>query len=122
VIINLTTHGITGELESFGVVEPPPTVKDELIYASTFKSLPTKEEMESRIGEIVDAIKDLYPAEGQEVLIGGPAFFMSTLEKGLKAFGYKPVYGFYKRIQERVVEGGVRKKKSIFQLVGFVKP
>lgn len=116
-IINLTQHMATPEQIEAGVYEPKN--KDSVIKNLTFEELP------NHIGIMVRAVNlaNIAKKEGAEcAMIGGAPYLMSALEKALKMFEIKPVYGFTKRESVEIVEadGGV-KNASVFKHAGFIE-
>lgn len=115
-IVNLTQHQATEAQKEAGVVESIcPSVVNILL---TFDSIPTKQEMKSRAGDLVLLAID---SGAKEAMIGGAPFFMSTLEKALKDAEIKPLYAFSKResVDEPQEDGSVR-KTTVFNHLGFV--
>lgn len=118
-IINFTQHNATPEQIQAGVVDIIPTsIRSEFL---TFTDIPSAEEIRIAAQEAVNYIGTVSKG-GERVMIGGAPFFISALERELKAAGYTPVYAFSERISVDVVQSdGTVVKTSRFAHKGFVE-
>ena len=123
-ILNLTQHAATPEQISEGVVDLPPSQRQELQRLLTFDTLPTKAD----IGGRAEAIADLAMAIDMErdqgpisAMIGGAPFLMFSLEWELREAGIEPLYAFSVResVDQPQPDGSVR-KVAVFRHLGFV--
>lgn len=130
-ILNLTQHNATPDQVKAGVVNVREEDKALLQELLTFDNIPTADEMEARAQDLA-VFALTYDITGSEemdnsevnclhVMIGGAPFFMSFLEKALKANYLIPMYAFSKRevIEEPHLDGTVL-KKQVFKHLGFV--
>lgn len=123
-IINLTQHNATADQIAAGVIEPSPEDKKIIQNGLTFDELPSAEEMEWRAYGLATLVTNMGAANASHhtVMIGGAPFFMSFLEKALKAQGHRPVYAFSRRESvDQVLEDGSIRKVAIFKHLGFVE-
>lgn len=123
-IINLTQHAATPEQINAGVIEPAPEDKKIIQTSLTFEELPSAEELEWRAYGLATLVTNMGAANASHhtVMIGGAPFFMSFLEKALKAQGHRPVYAFSRRESvDQVLEDGTVRKTSVFKHLGFVE-
>lgn len=114
-ILNLTQHDSTQDQYAAGVVEPAD--KSEIKSLLTFNHLPSLQDMTDR------AEKLAHLSEGYDyVMVGGAPYFMSSLEKALKAKGITPLYAFSQRecVEVHNPDGSVS-KTFIFKHEGFVE-
>lgn len=118
-IINFTQHAATAEQIAAGVSDVIPTaIRSEFL---TFKEIPTSEEIRIAAQEAVNYIGTVSKG-GERVMVGGAPFFMSALERELKAAGYTPVYAFSERVSVDVTQpDGTAVKTSRFAHKGFVE-
>ena len=115
-IINLTQHASTPDQVLDGVVEPEN--KGAVQSALTFDAIPSKSEMNDR-AELLTRIAS--ESGYKKAMIGGAPFFMSTLERELRAAGITPLYAFSVRDSvEKHDENGVVIKSNVFRHIGFV--
>lgn len=114
-ILNLTQHFATADQVKVGVEEP--VHKDRIQSLLNFVEIPTEMGMKSRAEKLA-----YYAAEDgyDKAMIGGAPYFMSHLEKALKAKGIIPVYAFSARISTECeqADGSVR-KVNVFKHIGF---
>lgn len=117
VIANLTQHDSTPEQKAQGVVEP--SDKQSIRGLLTFNAIPSKEEMAERASKLADVAVN---EKAEAAMIGGAPYFMSALERALKAEGIKPLYAFSARESVDVAQpdGSVR-KVAVFRHLGFVE-
>ena len=115
-IINLTQHASTPDQVLDGVVEPEN--KGAVQSALTFDVIPTGDEMSER----AELLARIAAESGyKKAMIGGAPFFMSTLERELRAAGITPLYAFSVRDSvEKHDENGVVIKSNVFRHIGFV--
>lgn len=114
-ILNLTQHFATADQVKVGVEEP--VFKSQIQNLLNFKEIPTEMGMKSRAEKLASyASADGYA----KAMIGGAPYFMSHLEKALKAKGIVPVYAFSARVSSEYedVDGSVKKVNS-FRHIGF---
>ena len=114
-ILNLTQHMATPDQVKAGVHEP--VHKDRIQSLLNFVEIPTEMGMKSRAEKLA-----YYAAEDGYVkaMIGGAPYFMSHLEKALKAKGIIPVYAFSARISTECEQAdGSVKKVNTFKHLGF---
>ena len=114
-ILNLTQHMATPDQIKAGVHEP--VHKDRIQSLLNFAEIPTEMGMRSRAEKLAYyASQDGYG----KAMIGGAPYFMSHLEKALKAKGIIPVYAFSARESQEVEQayGSVR-KINVFKHLGF---
>lgn len=118
-IINLTQHALTPEQIEAGVVEPAGSLKEEIIKALTFTSLPTKDEVIERARDLA-GLADFNAAGG--ALIGGAPYLMGYLQDALKMRGIKPLYAYSERVSlEKTNPDGSVTKTAVFKHKGFVE-
>ena len=114
-ILNLTQHRASLDQKKVGVID----LQDEHIKALkellNFTEVPAQIDLEVRSFELVRMITENYSSK--RVMIGGAPFFMSHLERELKAVNIQPLYAFSKRVVSE--KDGV--KTSTFHHEGFVK-
>lgn len=122
-IWNLTQHPATPEQIAAGVVDLPPSLIPSLQRLLTFEDIPSNTEMIDRSYEIAELAAKAGAANGDEAMIGGAPFFMSTLERTLMVEDLEPVYAFSKRDSiEEVQPDGTTVKRSVFRHAGWVRP
>jgi membrane carboxypeptidase/penicillin-binding protein len=115
-VINLTQHSAAVEQTESGVVEPQK--KAAVQAALTFDAIPSAEEMAQRAEFLAAIAKE---SGCVKAMIGGAPFFMSALERALKAHGIAPIYAFSQRESvETIKEDGSVIKTNVFKHVGFV--
>ena len=116
-ILNLTQHDSTSEQVLAGVVEP--SDKAAVRGLLTFNAIPSKEEMAEKASKLAAVAVN---EKCGSAMIGGAPYFMSALERALKAEGIKPLYAFSVRESVDVAQpdGSVR-KMAVFRHLGFVE-
>lgn len=119
-ILNLTQHPASAEQKEVGVVDHPKLA--ELKALLTFEELPTPADLVDRARAIVELI----PPEYTKVMIGGPSWFMSTLESeiyGLTEGAVLVGHAFtFRRSVESIDDEGNVVKTSKFMHEGFIYP
>ena len=123
-IINLTQHVATAEQLAAGVIEPSVEDKKNIQALLTFDNLPSVEDLEGRAYSLATLVTNMGAANASHhtVMVGGAPYFMSFLEKALKAQGHKPVYAFSRRRSvDQLQPDGTVKKVAVFQHLGFVE-
>jgi len=88
-IFNLTKHRSTWREQKMGVIEPTWKVKKDIIALMSFSVMPDQIMLEDRAHELAGIAK---LSGCKKALIGGPAFFMSTLEMTLIYEKIEPVF------------------------------
>ena len=88
-IFNLTKHFTNWEERKMGVIEPGKKAKSDIIALLSFSVLPDQLMLDDRAHELAGIAK---LSGCKKALIGGPAFFMSTLEMALCYHGIEPVF------------------------------
>jgi len=88
-IFNLTKHYATWRERKMGVIEPGWKVKRDIIALLSFSVLPDQLMLDDRAHELAKIAK---LSGCKKVLIGGAAFFMSTLEMALCYHGIEPIF------------------------------
>lgn len=88
-IFNLTKHRSSWREQKMGVLEPTWKVKRDIIGLLNFPVMPDQIILEDRAHELAGIAK---LSGCKKVLIGGAAFFMSTLEMTLCYEGIEPVF------------------------------
>lgn len=116
-IVNLTQHDSTLEQQDQGVVEPSDKVAVRNLL--TFNDIPSREQMLVRASKLAAVAVNM---KAEAAMIGGAPYFMSALERALKAQGVKPLYAFSARESVDVAQpdGSVR-KMTVFRHLGFVE-
>lgn len=116
-ILNLTQHVASTEQISAGVVEPAD--KPAVSKLLTFDAAPDGAELARRAGELAAMAA---VAGASAAMIGGAPFFMSALERALKATGVRPLYAFSTRESvETVLPDGSTRKTQVFRHTGWVE-
>ena len=126
-IINLTQHAATKDQQKAGVVD----IADSDLLAGlhdalTFQDPPSKEELDNRARYIAELACLAFSEDGNthptEAMIGGAPFFMSHLERALKAIHIRPLYAFSRRevVETKAEDGGVQ-KTAIFKHIDFIE-
>jgi hypothetical protein len=128
VILNLTQHEATQEQREAGVIDLSPEKQEELKRLLTFEELPAPDDLVERSNAIaelaVEIANDSTDCDSPaRAMIGGPSFFMGSLEAALLLHGIKSLYAFSKResIEETLPDGSVR-MLNVIRHVGFVRP
>ena len=118
-IINLTQHASTPEQREAGVVDLPEKSLAEVRKLLTFNSIPTAFEMWGR----ATAIAEIAEKEGaKKAMIGGPPYFIVSLEKALSWKGIESLYAFSIRESKEVQKkDGSVEKINVFRHAGFVE-
>lgn len=118
-LLNLTQHKTTKEQAEAGVVDLPEDARGALCTLLTFESLPDMVQLEERAREVVKIAKLQH---ANKAMIGGAPFFMGTLERHLKAAGFRVFYAFSRResVEQTLTDGSV-KKVNVFRHLGFVE-
>jgi len=126
-ILNLTQHPATETQKQAGVVDLRGDELATLKELLTFNAPPSQTEMEARAHDVAKLVMFNGLGEGDDdpvflsAMIGGAPFFMSTLERELKADHITPVYAFSERVTEEYTdEAGAVHKKNVFRHAGFV--
>ena len=88
-IFNLTKHYASWEEHKMGVVEPGKKAKQDIIALLSFSVLPDQLMLDDRAHQLAGIAK---LSGCSKALIGGPSFFMSTLEMALCYHGIEPVF------------------------------
>ncbi len=88
-IFNLTKHRSTWREQKMGVIEPTWKVKRDIIGLQSFPVMPDQIILEDCAHELAGIAK---LSGCKKALIGGPAFFMSTLEMALCYHEIEPVF------------------------------
>lgn len=121
-ILNLTQHPATAEQAETGVIDLPPTERQELLALLTFEELPDALAVRQRAW----AIETLAATAAMQLgataaMIGGAPFLMAPLEAALRQCGIEPLYAFSRResVEEAQPDGSVR-KTNVFRHAGFV--
>ena len=122
-IINLTQHETTDEQRELvftvpGIYDQDTNTKETLSDLLTFKEIPTQVQMDVIARKLaIFAVN----CGAHSAMIGGAPFFMSTLERHLKACGVQPLYAFSVRESfETIKEDGSVVKVNVFKHKGFV--
>jgi len=120
-ICNFTRHPPTMDHFREGVYNPPDTVWLEVRQLLEFNSLECAQiEKSSRSRRLAEIALECV-GNGGTVMIGGPPFFMSYLERALKDVGVDFVYSFPYCISiEETLAEGIVKKIAINKHEGFV--
>ena len=118
-IINLTQHAASAEQINQGVVQLSFDLHMRLSELLTFETLPSQEEINSR----VEGIKNILIETGIKVkfdaMIGGAPYLMGPLAKMLiDDFKAVPLYAFTQRVSVEDPVTGV--KTGVFKHMGFV--
>ena len=88
-IFNLTKHRSTWREQKMGVIEPTWKVKKDIIALLSFSVMPDQLMLDDRAHELAGIAK---LSGCKKALIGGAAFFMSTLEMTLIYHKIEPVF------------------------------
>lgn len=130
-IINLTQHPATVEQVEAGVIDLPQGIlRESLLRALTFESMPTKQNIDDRaeyiallaIGNGLGGDYDQDPIPWA-AMIGGAPWLMSALESALMDHGIEPLYAFSVRDSaEKSMPDGSVQKINVFRHIGFIKP
>lgn len=108
-IINLTQHPATSEQLAVGVIELPEDEQAAVNSLLEFTGLPTADDLDDRAESLAmlagmsGLLEDGAPF-GALIMIDGPAFFMSTLERTLIQHGFRPchaVAGGFFEVEEK---------------------
>lgn len=118
VFLNLTQHKSTYEQLMYDIVDLPDETHQKVQNLLTFNEAPRLNAMAARAADIAQiAVEN----GATHALIGGAPFFMSHLERALKAEGIWPLYSFSRRIvEEETQDDGSVKKVTVFKHEGFV--
>ena len=88
-IFNLTKHYASWSERKMGVIEPGDKAKHDIIALLSFSVLPDQLMLEDRAFQLAGIAK---LSGCKRILIGGPAFFMLTLEMALCYEKLEPVF------------------------------
>ena len=88
-IFNLTKHFASWSERKMGVIEPGSKAKHDIIALLSFSVLPDQLMLDDRAHQLAGIAK---LSGCKRILIGGPAFFMSTLEMALCYHKLEPVF------------------------------
>lgn len=119
VFLNLTQSKSTYEQLMYDIVDLPDETHQKVQKLLTFNGVaPQRNAMAARAADIAQiAVEN----GATHALIGGAPFFMSHLERALKAEGIWPLYSFGRGIvEEETQEDGSVKKVTVFKHEGFV--
>jgi hypothetical protein len=120
-IANGTQHPASSEQRDDGVVDLDEEIHKDLQQLLTFEDIPTSGEMLDRAIQIARLLEQGTSRGISSVMIGGAPFFMSTLERVLKARKWRVCYAFSRRESvENVGDDGKVVKSSTFRHLGFV--
>ena len=118
-ILNLTQSPATPEQLAEGVVDLPPSSKNQLDNLLTFDSLPSQTELVSRATDV--ALLAATISNARHAMIDGAPFFMKSLEEALELQGIEPLFAFLtKETIEITMPNGDIKKIDVFKHTGFV--
>jgi hypothetical protein len=88
-VFNLTKHFTSWEERKMGVIEPGKKAKADISALLSFSVLPDQLMLDDRAHQLAGIAK---LSGCKKALIGGPSFFMSTLEMALCYHGIEPVF------------------------------
>jgi len=114
-ILNLTKNVALPKQIELGVIEPKD--KLEIISLITFHELPTNKDMIARAIKLSN-ISIAHNAE--KAMIGGPEFFMCTLEHVLMENGVKPLHAFVKKVVNEFVIDNKVVVYNTYEHIGWV--
>ena len=118
-IINLTQHSATPEQINDFVVDLKPEYKKQLAALLTFETLPSQEEINSRVEGVKNILIETGIKVSFDAMIGGAPYLMNPLAKMLiDDFKAVPLYAFTQRVSVEDPTTGV--KTSVFKHMGFV--
>lgn len=119
-VYNLTQHTATADQINAGVVEVPEELREALLGALNFESLPTNQEVYSSAQTIGRIMEVLNPDFGEiQFMVGGAPYLMAALVTFAPC--YDMVFAYSDRVSEEVhMPNGSVQKVTSFKHVGFV--
>ncbi len=116
---NFTLHHLDGEQKLDGITELPGWIRNTLHNILTFRTIPTRAQMEDRARAVVS----LALMAGADVIMIAPApFFASTLEEKLEEHGIMSVYPYSSHVSANTTNSeGYIQRSGTFEYVGLVE-
>ena len=118
-IWNLTQHKASPAQRNAGVIDLEGDDLTDLKMALTFECIPRVREIETNAKWIVNIAKGAGAEPGDQAMIGGAPYLMSSLERALRLKDIEPVYAFSVRDVQENSETG--EKTVRFKHLGFVR-
>lgn len=123
-IVNLTQHAATPDQLAAGVFDLEGAQHAALVEALTFRTLPSREDIQAR----AEGIADLALLAGDDdvdaptrAMIGGALWLMGPLAEALRERGIVPLFAYSEReVSEEVQPDGSVRKVVTFRHSGWV--